>query len=222
MVCQKAKSYSILRIAVLLLLAVLVSSHGQAQSTAFLPLFSSSSSSSDSLNCSQSVIPVLSKSVIRNLAKVGLTLALVGGGMLVHVQKAVADSFVIDVSERKGYLYNDQGELTHWFKVGVPQPGAKIAYGTHRVHDKQVYPDWVTPQSFRDRGYKDIYRGSPEKPSQLGERWMRLVGAVGMHGTLDQESVGTEVSAGCFRFKSKAVVFLYDRMDEGDLVTIRQ
>lgn len=90
--------------------------------------------------------------------------------------------------------------------------------GDWLVRDKLKNPDWTDPVT--NRHYS---AGDPENP--IGNRWIALEGlsgeavgrrGFGIHGTVDAESIGQEMSMGCVRLLPGDIEFLFD------LVVVRQ
>jgi len=97
--------------------------------------------------------------------------------------------------------------------------------GQWRIKDKLVNPTYYPP-----RGGQVIAADDPNNP--LGERWLGLEGIsgeakgqlrYGIHGTVEPESIGKNVSLGCIRLHNKDVEMLFDLLVVNDsVVTIRR
>jgi len=91
------------------------------------------------------------------------------------------------------------------------------------VTAKREWPDWRPPDEMLKRR-PDLPRymaGGPENP--LGARAMYLGNTVyRIHGTNAPETIGQAVSSGCFRLVNDDVADLYDRVNVGTHVIVRQ
>jgi lipoprotein-anchoring transpeptidase ErfK/SrfK len=116
------------------------------------------------------------------------------------------------------HLYNG----THpWrtFQVATGQSIYPTPTGDWHVVDKQRNPWWRPPDSPWAQGLKPVPPG-PGNP--LGTRWMGLDAAgVGMHGTPDAASIGYSASHGCIRMRIPDAEWLFDHVDIGTPVFIR-
>ena len=97
--------------------------------------------------------------------------------------------------------------------------------GQWRIKDKLVNPTYYPP-----RGGHKFAADDPNNP--LGERWLGLEGIsgeakgqlrYGIHGTVEPESIGKNVSLGCIRLHNKDVEMLFDLLVVNDsVVTVRR
>ena len=135
----------------------------------------------------------------KNSIRIGQTLKLVHGPFHAMVHK---QSFVMDV-------FLDRVLVKH-FKVGLGAEGSTPT-GEWRVGTKLVNPTYYPP-----RGGQVIAADDPQNP--LGERWIGLVGVsgaavgqerYGIHGTIEPQSIGQNVSLGCVRMYNEDVAQLY-------------
>lgn len=99
------------------------------------------------------------------------------------------------------------------FKVGLGEGGSTpLGLFAVRENSKLVNPHWVNPRT----GEK-FDRNDPANP--IGERWIGLVGqetgnasaaGYGIHGTIEPDSIGREMSMGCVRMAGPDVETVYD------------
>jgi len=92
-----------------------------------------------------------------------------------------------------------------------------------RSSGKLENPAWVNPRNPSER-----YDGDdPENP--IGEFWVGIEGlgddavhtGLGLHGTIEPETIGTQSSMGCVRLGAEDVALVYELLSEGEsLVTI--
>ncbi len=86
-----------------------------------------------------------------------------------------------------------------------------------RNNSKLVNPTWVNPRT------REFFSAdNPMNP--IGERWIGLEGieertkdltGLGIHGTIEPETIGTQSSMGCIRMESNAVAQVYEMLAEG-------
>lgn len=99
------------------------------------------------------------------------------------------------------------------FPVGLGEKsGTPIANFTVKENSKLVNPFWANPRT----GEK-FDKDDPKNP--IGERWIGLAGlddkskgfsGYGVHGTIQPESIGKEMSMGCVRMRSEDVEVVYE------------
>jgi lipoprotein-anchoring transpeptidase ErfK/SrfK len=131
-------------------------------------------------------------------------------------------TFRIEVSKTRNelvVLLNDR-----FFKRYAVATGkyGKTPVGSFEVRDKTTEPTWWRPDG------KEVPYGDPE--NILGTRWMSIratgttedVRGYGIHGTWDENSIGSAASAGCVRMRNKDVEELFDIIPSGTAVAIAE
>ncbi len=92
-----------------------------------------------------------------------------------------------------------------------------------RMNSKLENPAWVNPRNPSERYAAD----DPKNP--IGEFWVGIDGlgddavhtGLGLHGTIEPESIGRQMSMGCVRLGADDVAIVYEMLAEGEsLVTI--
>jgi lipoprotein-anchoring transpeptidase ErfK/SrfK len=130
-------------------------------------------------------------------------------------------TIIIDTGER--YLYLVQpNDLAIRYGIGVGRVGFQWS-GVERVSQKQEWPDWRVPSEMiaRQPYLPRFMAGGPGNP--LGARALYLGHTVfRIHGTNQPETIGHAVSSGCFRLDNADVIDLYDRVQVGAKVLVRQ
>jgi lipoprotein-anchoring transpeptidase ErfK/SrfK len=130
-------------------------------------------------------------------------------------------TIIIDTGER--YLYLVQpNDLAIRYGIGVGRVGFQWS-GVERVSQKQEWPDWRVPSEMvgRQPYLPRFMAGGPGNP--LGARALYLGHTVfRIHGTNQPETIGHAVSSGCFRLENADVIDLYDRVQVGAKVVVRQ
>ena len=130
-------------------------------------------------------------------------------------------TIIIDTGER--YLYLVQpNDLAIRYGIGVGRVGFQWS-GVERVSQKQEWPDWHVPSEMvgRQPYLPRFMAGGPGNP--LGARALYLGHTVfRIHGTNQPETIGHAVSSGCFRLDNADVIDLYDRVQVGAKVLVKQ
>jgi len=119
-------------------------------------------------------------------------------------------SILVDKSQNILMLKsNDEVLKTYTVSTGADN---STPSGAHRITDKLIDPTW----------FKAGAVVPPESPENiLGSRWMGLTAAgYGIHGTTDESTIGTQITAGCVRMRNKDVEELYSIVPSGTEVVI--
>lgn len=129
-------------------------------------------------------------------------------------------TIIVDTRERRLYLVTANGQAIR-YGIGVGRDGFRWG-GVHRVTAKKEWPSWTPPaQMLRRR--PDLPRhmeGGPENP--LGARAMYLGSTLyRIHGSNEPETIGQAVSSGCFRMVNDDVIDLYNRVQVGATVIVK-
>jgi lipoprotein-anchoring transpeptidase ErfK/SrfK len=141
-------------------------------------------------------------------------------------------SLVIDTTRRHLYFVELPGRATR-YGVGVGREGFAWS-GDANVNMKRDWPDWVPPAEMVRRSPEIAAElehtprglgvlGGPKNP--LGARAMYLFAdgrdlGYRIHGTLEPETIGTNVSSGCIRLINQDIVHLYTRAAIGSPATV--
>ncbi|KAA0215316.1 MAG: LysM peptidoglycan-binding domain-containing protein [Leptolyngbya sp. PLA3] len=131
---------------------------------------------------------------------------------------------VIDKSEYRLDVYNGPpGSPETWiyvrsFNVGLGK-GDGTPTGTFVVarNSKVENPGWVNPQNSLEKYDKD----DPRNP--IGEFWLGLEGqgpaaahtGYGIHGTIEPDSIGKQMSLGCVRLLPDDIALVYELLEDG-------
>jgi LysM repeat protein len=113
----------------------------------------------------------------------------------------------------------DQFRLTMWlrgmyagrFTIGVGQDQSTPT-GEFTVLNKVVNPTYYGPQV--------IDADDPTNP--LGEHWIDLGNRIGIHGTIEPQTIGRAESRGCIRLLPNEIRDVFDMLAVGSKVTIRK
>jgi len=129
-------------------------------------------------------------------------------------------TIIVDTRERRLYLVQEGGRALR-YGIGVGRDGFRWS-GVHRITAKKEWPAWTPPaQMLRRR--PDLPRhmvGGPDNP--LGARAMYLGSTLyRIHGSNEPETIGQAVSSGCFRMVNEDVIDLYNRVQVGATVIVK-
>ena len=130
-------------------------------------------------------------------------------------------TIIIDTGQRHLYLVQPNDRAIR-YGIGVGRIGFQWS-GVERVSQKQEWPDWRAPPEMvgRQSYLPRFMAGGPVNP--LGARALYLGHSVfRIHGTNQPETIGHAVSSGCFRLDNADVIDLYDRVQVGAKVLVRQ
>ena len=90
-------------------------------------------------------------------------------------------------------------KLKKTYGIAVGQVGLETPAGLYNIQNKAVNPAWHVPNSAwaGDLGGKVIPGDDPS--NLIKARWMGIYDGVGVHGTSDDASIGSNASHGCIR-----------------------
>lgn len=125
-------------------------------------------------------------------------------------------SIIVSKSQNTLVLKGDEEVLkTYVVATGTDN---STPVGTYKITDKLVDPVWYKEE--KDGRSVRIPAGSPS--NQLGSRWLGIdKPGYGIHGTIEPDSLGKQVTAGCVRMKNEEVEELYRIVAPGTPVTIQ-
>jgi lipoprotein-anchoring transpeptidase ErfK/SrfK len=130
-------------------------------------------------------------------------------------------TIIIDTGER--YLYLVQPDDTAIrYGIGVGRIGFQWS-GVERISQKAEWPDWRVPAAMigRQPYLPRFMAGGPGNP--LGARALYLGHTeFRIHGTNQPETIGHAVSSGCIRLDNADVIDLYNRVQVGAKVLVKQ
>jgi len=129
-------------------------------------------------------------------------------------------SIFINTAERRLYFMLGDGQALR-YGIGVGRDGFRWS-GVHKVSAKKEWPDWTPPpQMLRRRpDLPRFMKGGEDNP--LGARAMYLGSSLyRIHGSNEPETIGQAVSSGCFRMTNADVVDLYNRVQLGATVIVK-
>lgn len=130
-------------------------------------------------------------------------------------------SIVVSTRERRLYYVLGNGMAIR-YGIGVGRSGFQWG-GTHRVTMKREWPSWTPPAAMlRRQPYLPRFmKGGPDNP--LGARALYIGSTIyRIHGSNEPETIGTEISSGCFRMTNADVIDLYGRVQVGARVVVQR
>lgn len=127
-------------------------------------------------------------------------------------------SLLVDKSASELYVLLG-GVYVKRFPVGLGK-GSSTPEGTFTVQGKTAKPAWRDPKTGRRYAYG-------EEGHVIGSRWLGFYKdggptGYGIHGTIDPETIGQEMSEGCIRLINSDVEELYELVLEGSSVEGRR
>jgi lipoprotein-anchoring transpeptidase ErfK/SrfK len=130
-------------------------------------------------------------------------------------------TFIIHTSDHFLYVVLGNNRALR-YGIGVGRDGFQWS-GLVKIAKMAEWPDWMPPPEMIQRQpyLPRFMAGGPGNP--LGARAMYLGGTVyRIHGTNQPETIGENISSGCFRLANGDVVDLYSHASVGTKVIIRQ
>ncbi|MCH2212768.1 MAG: L,D-transpeptidase family protein [Fuerstiella sp.] len=120
-------------------------------------------------------------------------------------------SAVVDLS-RFELTVHAHGYFVQRYDVGTGE-GDNTPLGKFTVQEKVENPAWYNP----DGGQIDS--DDPQNP--LGEYWIGLGDHIGIHGTIDPQSIGSARSRGCIHMRDNDIAEVFSLLGQGASVRIR-
>ncbi|MCP4320002.1 MAG: L,D-transpeptidase [Hyphomicrobiales bacterium] len=135
-----------------------------------------------------------------------------------------AGTIIIDTSDRRLYQVLGNGKAMR-YGIGVGRDGFTWQ-GKNRVSRKAEWPGWTPPAVMRRREAAKgrilpaYMKGGPNNP--LGARAMYIGSTIyRIHGTNQPWTIGKAMSSGCIRMANDDVRHLYEHVDIGTRVVVR-
>ena len=110
-------------------------------------------------------------------------------------------------------------KLKKVYPIALGAAGRETPAGLYDISNKAVDPVWSVPNS----DWAGALAGQqipPGPQNPLKARWLGVYDGVGIHGTAERDSIGTNASKGCIRMYVEDVVELYDRVPVGTPIYI--
>lgn len=128
-----------------------------------------------------------------------------------EARKQYATVLVADRASFKLRLYKNL-KLVKTYGISVGKVGNDTPAGKYEIQNKAENPAWHVPQSdwAGDLAGTVVAGNDPSNP--IKARWLGIYDGVGIHGTSDDASIGTNASHGCLRMHVPDVIELYPRV----------
>jgi lipoprotein-anchoring transpeptidase ErfK/SrfK len=118
-------------------------------------------------------------------------------------------------------LLSSKFEVMYSYSIAVGRAGYETPSGLYLIRQRSDCPTWTMPDSDwvepQLRGVV-IPCGDPANP--IRARWLGIHDGVGIHGTLERESIGTAASHGCLRMLVEDVIELYPQVPKNTPIYI--
>ena len=142
-----------------------------------------------------------------------------------YPSKYPVGTIVVDVPNRYLYLVEKDGKAIR-YGVGVGKQGYSYR-GWATIKRKEKWPHWTPTANMiakQPERYKPYAAGLPGgETNPLGPRALYLYDGdrdtmFRLHGTIEPDTIGTEVSSGCIRLLNQDIIDLYERVPLGTRV----
>jgi lipoprotein-anchoring transpeptidase ErfK/SrfK len=126
---------------------------------------------------------------------------------------------VINRGQFRLRLFKDL-KLHQTFGIAVGQVGLETPAGQYKIANKAVNPAWHVPDSPWAGELAGTVIAGDDPSNPIKARWLGIYDGVGIHGTADDASIGSNASHGCIRMHIPDVEKLYDEVPVGAAVYI--
>jgi len=111
-------------------------------------------------------------------------------------------------------------KLAKTYRIAVGKAGNDTPAGAYTIANKAVNPAWSVPNSdwAGSLAGQVIPGGAANNP--IKSRWLGIVDGVGIHGTSERGSIGSNASHGCLRMLIEDVEELYPQVPVGAKILI--
>jgi lipoprotein-anchoring transpeptidase ErfK/SrfK len=111
-------------------------------------------------------------------------------------------------------------KLHQTFGIAVGQVGLETPAGQYTIANKAINPAWHVPNSAWAGSLAGTVIAGNDPGNPIKARWLGIFDGVGIHGTSDDASIGSNASHGCIRMHIPDVEKLYDEVPVGAAVYI--
>ena len=137
--------------------------------------------------------------------------------------KEAPGTILIDTSQKMLYFVTAPDRALA-YRIGVGRDGFGWT-GTVAIGAKAEWPDWRPPKEMKERepNLPDLVPAGPLNPLGARALYLHKDGAdtlYRIHGTNSTETIGGNVSSGCFRLTNTDVIDLYERARMGARVIV--
>ena len=111
-------------------------------------------------------------------------------------------------------------KLVKTYGIAVGQVGLETPAGLYNIENKAINPAWHVPNSpWAGKLAGKVIPGN-DSTNPIKARWLGVYDGVGIHGTADDASIGSNASHGCIRMHIPDVEKLYDEVPVGSAIYI--
>jgi lipoprotein-anchoring transpeptidase ErfK/SrfK len=111
-------------------------------------------------------------------------------------------------------------KLHETYPIAVGQVGLETPAGQYTIANKAVNPAWHVPNSPWAGKLAGTVIPGDDPTNPIKARWLGVYDGVGIHGTSDDASIGSNASHGCIRMHIPDVEKLYDEVPVGSAIYI--
>jgi lipoprotein-anchoring transpeptidase ErfK/SrfK len=130
-----------------------------------------------------------------------------------QLEDKYATALVVDRPNFRIKLYKRLKEVKS-YPIALGKAGNDTPTGLYSIQNKAVNPAWHVPNSdWAGELAGQVIPPGPDNP--IKARWMGIYDGVGVHGTSDRGSIGSNASHGCIRMLEEDVIALYDEVPVG-------
>jgi hypothetical protein len=134
------------------------------------------------------------------------------------VRKKYSTVLVASRSSFKLTLYKNM-KVSKTYGISVGKAGNDTPAGQYTIGNKAENPAWHVPNSaWAGKLAGTVVPPGPSNP--IKARWLGIYDGVGIHGTSDDASIGTNASHGCLRMHVPDVIDLFPRVPVGTPIYI--
>jgi hypothetical protein len=120
---------------------------------------------------------------------------------------------IVDRPNFRIHLYK-RLERAKTYPIALGKAGNATPSGMYSIQNKAINPAWHVPNSdWAGELAGKVIPPGPDNP--IKARWMGIYDGVGVHGTSDRGSIGSNASHGCIRMLEEDVIALYDEVPVG-------
>lgn len=129
---------------------------------------------------------------------------------------------LVDLSEHRLTIYNDDGGVERVLPVAAGAWGTATDVGTKIVYDKVADPSpiaWALWPESRGGAFGTRMLDLSWYDPDTGASWGS---GEELHGTYARNSIGTDASHGCVRMQNEDIEWVYNKLSIGDIVVIQK
>lgn len=139
-----------------------------------------------------------------------------------HIIPAIRNNgIVINLAQRRLFLFKDGKLVGHSHLIAAGDPSWQTPTGPFHVISHIKDKTWVVPASIqaemRDKGQPVLTAVPPGPDNPLGGYWIGTsLPNIGIHGTIEPESIFRYESHGCMRMRHEDIQEVFSRVKKGD------